>query len=364
VPDHRPVVEFKAIAKAYHGQKVLDGFNLSIAEGEFLTLLGPSGCGKTTLLRLLAGFETPDAGDILLDGERVNALTPDRRNVNTVFQSYALFPHLSVFDNVAFGLRMKKTPRLELRKRVEHALAAVHLPEYGHRLPGQLSGGQQQRVALARALVNRPRVLLLDEPLSALDSKLRRAMQVELKALQRQLGITFLFVTHDQEEALSMSDRVVVMRAGMVEQIGGPREIYELPASLFVAQFVGESNLLQGRVSERVDADSFAALVEGLACVLRLAKSFNVGDRFSVLLRPEDLHLVDPSDPSARLRGQLVEQIYKGMTLECVVELDSGKRLSASAFFDPEEHALDFQIGQRVGLSWVGGREVVLRSMD
>ena len=357
-----PVVAFQSIAKSYHGVTVLDGFDLAIAEGEFLTLLGPSGCGKTTLLRLLAGFETPDSGDILLDGERVNLLPPDQRQVNTVFQSYALFPHLSVFDNVAFGLRMKKIPAMEIRERVEQALQAVDLPAYGKRKPGQLSGGQQQRVALARAMVNRPRVLLLDEPLSALDSKLRRAMQVELKALQRQLGITFVFVTHDQEEALSMSDRVVVMNAGQIEQIGQPREIYEKPSSRFVAQFVGESNLLDGFVTERLTGDSCKANVEGLACVLREAESFQVGDHFNVLLRPEDFHLVAASDPSARLRGQLVEKIYKGMTLDSVVELDNGKRLSASEFFDQEDHAVDeFQIGMRVGVSWVAGRERVLK---
>ncbi len=358
----KPVVQFQSISKSFGANTVLRSLNLTIVEGEFLTLLGPSGCGKTTLLRLLAGFELPDSGDILLDGARVNALPPDRRNVNTVFQSYALFPHLSVFDNVAFSLRMKKIPSMELQERVEQALAAVDLPEFGTRKPRQLSGGQQQRVALARALVNRPRVLLLDEPLSALDSKLRKAMQVELKALQRQLGITFVFVTHDQEEALSMSDRVVVMRNGVIEQIGGPREIYEKPANLFVAQFVGESNLLEGIVTARLDGSSLAAKVEGLDCVLRLAKSYHMGDRFNVLLRPEDLHLVDPSDPSARLSGQLVEQIYKGMTLDCVVELDSGKRLFASEFFDQEEHARDFQVGQRVGVSWIGGRERVLKN--
>ncbi len=362
MPDKLPVVEFKSIAKAYSHRQILDCFDLSVAEGEFLTLLGPSGCGKTTLLRLLAGFETPDAGDILLDGERVNALPPDRRNVNTVFQSYALFPHLSVFDNVAFGLRMKKLPAKDIRERTEQALATVHLHEYGQRKPGQLSGGQQQRVALARALVNRPRVLLLDEPLSALDSKLRRAMQLELKALQRQLGITFVFVTHDQEEALSMSDRVVVLRSGVIEQVGGPREIYEQPASLFVAQFVGESNLLAGIITRKLDADSFAAVVEGLPCALRQAQPFTVGDHFSVLLRPEDIHLLAPSAPSVRLRGKLVEQIYKGMTLDSVVELDGGKRLFASEFFDQHEPACAFQIGQRVGVSWVGGRETILPS--
>ncbi len=355
-----PIVEFKSIAKSYSGLKVLDGFNLSIEEGEFLTLLGPSGCGKTTLLRLLAGFEMPDHGEIFLNGECVNHLPPDRRNVNTVFQSYALFPHLSVFDNVAFGLKMKNVAKPEIRQRVAEALAVVQLPGYGGRQSRQLSGGQQQRVALARALVNRPRVLLLDEPLSALDYKLRRAMQVELKALQRRLGITFVFVTHDQEEALSLSDRVVVLRGGVVEQIGGPREIYGNPANRFVAEFVGESNWLDGVVSGRLDEASAFAVVEGAACVVRCGQAWTENERFSLLLRPEDLRLVAPDAPEARLHGKVMEKIYKGMTLDVVVELDSGKRLLASEFFDPEDPSQDCQIGQRVGLGWIAGREQVL----
>ncbi len=355
-----PVVEFKTITKAYGGLKVLDGFNLSVEEGEFLTLLGPSGCGKTTLLRLLAGFESPDFGEIFIDGHCVNRLPPERRCVNTVFQSYALFPHLSVFDNVAFGPRMKGLGAAMVRKQVSEALASVHLAGLCDRKPRQLSGGQQQRVALARALVNRPRVLLLDEPLSALDYKLRRAMQVELKALQRQLGIAFVFVTHDQEEALSLSDRVVVLRAGIIEQIGRPQEIYEHPASRFVAEFVGESNLLDCTVSGRRQGELVEVCAEGEGCLLACARGLKAGERFALLLRPEDLRVVDPASPNARLQGIVVEKIYKGMTLDVAVRLKNGKRLIACEFFDHDNPALRFQPGQKVGLNWSANRETAL----
>jgi spermidine/putrescine transport system ATP-binding protein len=358
------VAEFQSLSKSFQTQTVLGDFNLSIEEGEFLTLLGPSGCGKTTLLRLLAGFETPDAGEVFLDGERVTHLPPDRRNVNTVFQSYALFPHLSVFDNVAFGLKMKKIAKAEIKQRVEEALAAVQLPDYGGRKPRQMSGGQQQRVALARALVNRPRVLLLDEPLSALDYKLRRAMQVELKSLQRRLGITFVFVTHDQEEALSLSDRIVVLRGGVIEQVGGPHEIYENPASRFVAEFVGESNWLDGVVSGRLDEHAAFAVVEGSACTVRCGAAWANGRDFSLLLRPEDLRLTALDSPQTILQGVVVETIYKGMTLDAVVALDSGKRLFASEFFDSENAAQNWRVGQRVGLSWLAGRERVMEGFS
>jgi spermidine/putrescine transport system ATP-binding protein len=249
-----PVVSLRGLRKSFDGKPVIRALDLDIAHGEFLTLLGPSGCGKTTVLRLIAGFEQSDAGSILIDGTDVAGLPPDRRQVNTVFQSYALFPHMSVRDNVAFGLEMKKVPRTEISARVSEALATVQLQGYEARKPHELSGGQQQRVALARALVNRPRVLLLDESLSALDYKLRKQMQGELKALQRKLGITFVFVTHDQEEALAMSDRVVLLNEGRVAQAGPPREIYERPANLFVARFVGEANIFDGVVSGSEDA--------------------------------------------------------------------------------------------------------------
>jgi spermidine/putrescine transport system ATP-binding protein len=356
-----PIVEFRAVVKRYDGKTILPGLDLSVAEGEFLTLLGPSGCGKTTALRLLAGFEAPDAGEVRLDGVRVDALPPNRRNVNTVFQSYALFPHLTVFDNVAFGLRMSQTPRAEIAGRVMGALAGVRLEDLAGRKPHQLSGGQQQRVALARALVNRPRVLLLDEPLSALDYRLRKEMQRELKELQSRLGLTFLFVTHDQEEALSMSDRVAVMRGGVIEQIGTPRDIYESPASRFVAGFVGESNFLDGEVVGLPGPGRIAARVEGLDCVLRCERRCAVGDKVLVLLRPEDLRLLALGQAGpGRLAGTILAKTYKGMTLDTVIALDNGKTLMASEYFSEDHPAFDYAIGQRVAVNWVAGWETVL----
>ncbi|MDD1651298.1 MAG: spermidine/putrescine ABC transporter ATP-binding protein PotA, partial [Methylococcaceae bacterium] len=337
--------------------------DLSVAEGEFLTLLGPSGCGKTTALRLIAGFETPDSGAVLLDGQCVNAIPPERRHVNTVFQSYALFPHMTIADNVAFGLKMKKTPRAEIGDRVKEVLERVQLTDFGDRKPDQLSGGQQQRVALARALINRPRVLLLDEPLSALDYRLRKAMQRELKALQRQFGLTFIFVTHDQEEALSMSDRVVVMRSGMIQQIGAPREIYENPVNRFVAQFVGESNILDGVVTGLPDSSLIQAHVEGLIYTLRSVRPFLLGDGLHVLLRPEDLRvsvLSEGNVPAGQWGGKIVEKTYKGVTLDTSIRLDSGKTLLASEFFGEDYPAFDYVLGQRVSVGWVPGWETVL----
>ena len=356
-----PIAQFRAVVKRYDGKTILPGLDLTIAEGEFLTLLGPSGCGKTTALRLLAGFETPDAGEVLLDGECVNRLPPNRRNVNIVFQSYALFPHMTVFDNVAFGLKMTKTPRAEIAERVIAALEGVRLADLAARKPHQLSGGQQQRVALARALVNRPRVLLLDESLSALDYRLRKEMQRELKELQTRLGLTFIFVTHDQEEALSMSDRVAVMRNGAIEQIGTPREIYESPASRFVAEFVGESNLLDGVVAGLPEPGKIAARLEGLDCLLRCERLYAIGDPIQVLLRPEDLRLEATADVTeGRLGGKILAKTYKGMTLDTVIELDSGKTLMASEFFDEDNPAFDYELGQRVAVGWVPNWETVL----
>jgi ABC-type Fe3+/spermidine/putrescine transport system ATPase subunit len=238
------------VAKRFGSTRVLARVSLDIDQGEFLTILGASGSGKTTLLRLVAGLEIPDEGEIWMAGERLDTLPPHRRRVNTVFQHYALFPHLSVFENVAYGLRVQKVHRAEIPERVKSALAMVKMGEFAVRSPSQLSGGQQQRVALARALVNRPRLLLLDEPLSALDASLRRQMQIELKSLQREVGISFLFVTHDQEEAMALSDRIALLRAGVVEQVSTPREIYNRPASAYTAQFIGQTNLLRGRVEQ------------------------------------------------------------------------------------------------------------------
>lgn len=262
----------------------------------FLTLLGPSGCGKTTVLRLIAGLETVDSGRIMLDNEDITHVPAENRYVNTVFQSYALFPHMTVFENVAFGLRMQKTPAAEITPRVMEALRMVQLETFAQRKPHQLSGGQQQRVAIARAVVNKPRLLLLDESLSALDYKLRKQMQNELKALQRKLGITFVFVTHDQEEALTMSDRIVVMRDGRIEQDGTPREIYEEPKNLFVAGFIGEINMFNATVIERLDEQRVRANVEGRECNIYVNFAVEPGQKLHVLLRPEDLRVEEIND--------------------------------------------------------------------
>ncbi|HKW87178.1 MAG TPA: ABC transporter ATP-binding protein [Candidatus Acidoferrales bacterium] len=244
------LIDIRSVSKSFGKRRVLQNISLDIAAGEFLTILGESGSGKTTLLRLIAGFEQLDSGEIWMAGERLDVLPPYRRRVNTVFQSYALFPHLSVFQNIAYGLRIRGVPKVEIDERVQQALGMVKMAEYLHSSPAKLSGGQQQRVALGRALVNRPQLLLLDEPLSALDANLRRQMQLELKSLQREVGITFLFVTHDQEEAMALSDRIALLRAGQIEQIASPREIYNFPATAYTARFIGQTNLLRGQIRD------------------------------------------------------------------------------------------------------------------
>jgi len=299
-----PIIDIRNVSMRFDDTLVLDDISLSIANGEFLTFLGPSGCGKTTLLRLLAGFESPTSGDIFINGQRMNDVPPHRREVNTVFQSYALFPHMTVFENVAFGLRRKKLPASEIKGRVAEMLALVKLEGLGGRRPAQLSGGQQQRVALARAVVNRPLVLLLDEPLSALDFKLRTQMQMELKHLQRRLGITFVFVTHDQAEAFAMSDRVAVMSSGHITQRGTPQEIYENPQNLFVASFVGEINILDAVITGHAP-DHLEATIEGRRGALHSRRDYPDGQRVKVLLRPEDLRLSRPEDPDGG-RGLLL----------------------------------------------------------
>ncbi|MEV4747197.1 ABC transporter ATP-binding protein [Streptosporangium amethystogenes subsp. fukuiense] len=305
-----PAVRLTGLRKSFGAVDAVTGVDLDIADGEFFAMLGPSGSGKTTVLRMIAGFETPSAGTVELGGVDVTRLAPFERDVNTVFQDYALFPHMNVADNVEYGLRVKRVPRAERRERALAALASVRLEGMERRRPGQLSGGQRQRVALARALVNRPRVLLLDEPLGALDLKLREEMQVELKSIQREVGITFLFVTHDQEEALTMSDRVAVFDRGRIEQVGTPAEIYERPASTFVAGFVGTSNLISGRAAQAV-----------------------LGREGTFSVRPEKLRLagldetVDGTEHSAT--GTVAEVVYAGPATRFVVELDAGGRLIA-----------------------------------
>lgn len=309
----------KAFGQGAAAVRALDDVSVEIAKGEFFTLLGPSGCGKTTLLRLIAGFEMPSGGRILLDGQDVTDLPPNRRPVNTVFQSYALFPHLTVAENVAFGLEMQGRPRDEVQATVARMLALVKLDALASRRPAQLSGGQQQRVALARALAPRPKVLLLDEPLSALDLKLRKEMQVELKRLQHETGITFVFVTHDQEEALTMSDRIGVMSAGRIQQLGTPREIYTRPANRFVADFIGETNFLPGEAapgSVRLD------------CGVTVPVGGSRAGRVTVTVRPEQLRLA-ASEEAGALTGRITNLIYFGTDMHAHVALPCGSALVA-----------------------------------
>lgn len=358
----RALLNLNNLSKTYGGNRVLDNFDLTIFDGEFFTLLGPSGCGKTTVLRMIAGLEDTDTGNIQLDGQDIGQVPAEKRPINTVFQSYALFPHMTVFDNVAFGLRMSGVAKEEIAPRVAEALEMVRLGDFAQRKPTELSGGQQQRVAIARAVVNRPKLLLLDESLSALDYKLRQQMQIELKRLQRKLGITFVYVTHDQEEALSMSDRVVVMNKGKVQQLGTPREIYEQPSNLFVAKFIGEINQLSGEIIAIDGNHEYEVKVEGLKWRLHAEHNFKVGDKVNVLLRPEDVRVeyIDDPHPDQYLVGTVIERNYKGKTLDSMIRLPSGIEVIASEFFDEDDPSFDYSLNQKVAIKWVPGWEVVL----
>lgn len=325
-------VELNSVFKFFHSEPVVNGINLNIRSGEFFSILGPSGCGKTTTLRLIAGFETADAGQVLIEGQLMNHVPPYRRPVNTVFQSYALFNHLNVWDNIAFGLRQRKINRAEMLSRVALALKLVKMEQLRDRFPSQLSGGQQQRVALARALVNRPTVVLLDEPLAALDLKLRQEMQVELSNLHLDLGLTFIFVTHDQEEALSLSDRIAVMHQGKIEQVGSPKEIYEQPHTPFVADFIGNTNLFPGQITA-IDHPRLQILTQnGLKIIVQPQDNTVCQSTKSVVvsIRPEKIHLsLDlPSVQFNCFEGRLLQVMYLGTHVQYLVELLSGDRLT------------------------------------
>ena len=330
------IIDLKNISKSFDGEQVLDHINLYIRENEFITLLGPSGCGKTTTLRIIAGFETPDEGEVTFEGKRLNDIPPYKRSINTVFQKYALFPHLNVYENVAFGLRIKKEKDEHIRARVKDMLAMVNLKGFEKRNVNTLSGGQQQRVAIARALINDPKVLLLDEPLGALDLKLRKDMQNELKNIQHKTGITFIYVTHDQEEALSMSDTVVVMENGKIQQIGTPTDIYNEPKNAFVADFIGESNIVDG-----VMLEDFKAKFSGhvFDC---LDKGFAANEPVDVVVRPEDVDVV-PLD-RAMLSGTVTSVTFKGVHYEIIVDIGGFKWMIQTTDFVGENEKIGLYI--------------------
>ncbi len=310
--ESQPIILLKNISKKFGQTEVLNNLNLYVLKNEFVTLLGPSGCGKTTTLRIIGGFETQDSGDIFFEGERINNLPPYQRNVNTVFQKYALFPHMNVYENIAFGLKIKKLDKAVISKKVDEMLEMVNLQGFQKRSVESLSGGQQQRVAIARALVNQPEVLLLDEPLGALDLKLRKEMQVELKNIHKRTGITFVYVTHDQEEALTMSDTIVVMNKGKIQQIGTPQMIYNEPKNAFVADFIGESNIIKGKMLKDYSVEFAGHVFE---C---LDKGFEVNEDIDVVVRPEDIKLTSPEN--AMITGLVKSVTFKGVHFEMLVE--------------------------------------------
>lgn len=329
------LIELKAIDKVFEdGEQLMDNLNLEIKRGEFVTLLGPSGCGKTTILRMLGGFDKPTRGEILLDGQDISNIPPNKRPINTVFQKYALFPHLNVYDNIAFGLKLKNVDKKTQDEKVKRALEMVDLEGFEKRSIDTLSGGQQQRIAIARAVVNEPDVLLLDEPLSALDAKMRKEMQIELKEMHRKLGITFIFVTHDQEEALTMSDKIVVMSDGEIQQIGTPEEIYNEPKNLFVADFIGESNIFKGKMVGKLQASFGGAVFE---CV----DDYEQGTVIDAIVRPEDVRIVPENE--GKIKGNVISCDFKGTFYIVSIECDKA---------EIEAHSLkSYKLGERVGVT-------------
>ncbi|NLV76757.1 MAG: ABC transporter ATP-binding protein [Tissierellia bacterium] len=328
-------IDLKNISKEYYGVQVLNDINLYIRKNEFLTLLGPSGCGKTTTLRIIGGFEQPTEGRVIFEGKDITNLPPYERQINTVFQKYALFPHMDVFDNIAFGLKIKKMPKDEIKVRVKEMLRLVNLEGFENRTIDSLSGGQQQRVAIARALVNEPKVLLLDEPLGALDLKLRKEMQTELKRMQQRVGITFIYVTHDQEEALTMSDTVVVMDKGIIQQIGTPIDIYNEPNNAFVAKFIGESNIVDGIMHEDYVVEFTGRI---FPCV---DKGFDKKEIVDVVIRPEDLEITSPEE--GQIKGKITSVTFKGVHYEIMVQDGEIEWMIHSTIMKP--------VGTEIGMS-------------
>jgi spermidine/putrescine transport system ATP-binding protein len=354
-----PVVSLDHVSKRFGNYVAVHEAHFDIGSGEFFSMLGPSGCGKTTTLRMIAGFEQPSGGRILLEGKDVSRVPPYRRNVNTVFQHYALFPHMNVRDNIAFGPRSQKLPDTEVTKRVEEMIDVVRLRVFADRRPAQLSGGQQQRVALARALVNYPSALLLDEPLGALDLKLRQAMQIELKRIQRDVGITFIYVTHDQEEALTMSDRIAVMNEGRVDQIGTPEDIYYRPTTEFVASFIGVANLLPAVIVTPGEADAVARVCGALVPVPSGSDGLAAGATATLVLRPERIQLsATPSDSPAAIRGKLETVIFQGAVMYFAVRAGDGAEIVCH--LDQDELSPGLEPGRTVWLTWDRGASRLL----
>jgi spermidine/putrescine transport system ATP-binding protein len=348
-------VELKRVFKAFGSEVAVRNLNMSVKQGEFFSILGPSGCGKTTTLRLIAGFETPTSGDILVQGRNMVRVPPFRRPINTVFQSYALFDHMTVKDNIAFGLKIKQMAGAKVRERVAEALSLVKMEAFANRYPNQLSGGQQQRVALARALVNRPAVMLLDEPLGALDLKLRKQMQVELSNLHRQIGVTFIMVTHDQEEALSLSDRIAVMNNGEIEQVGTPSDIYDRPLTPFVADFIGDTNLLTGQIEQQDPTSLKVVTQSGLQVVVQASQAQSTLTPalkpVVVSIRPEKIHLsLEPQTDNVNCyQGQVSHVMYLGTHIHCVVRLTSGDRLTV---LQPNRAGATMSVDTPVHVHW------------
>ena len=357
----KTIVSLMNVDKLYGDNHVVKNMNMNIAEGEFLTLLGPSGCGKTTTLRMISGFEMPSSGTIKVQGERVDKKEPYQRDVNTVFQNYALFPNMNVYDNVAYGLRVKKVPKNEIKERVLEALKMVQLEGFEKRRITQMSGGQKQRVAIARAIINRPKVLLLDEPLGALDLKLRKQMQIELKRLQKKLGITFVYVTHDQEEALTMSDRIAIINQGRIEQLAAPKDIYEHPKTKFVASFIGETNLLDAMVLS-IDGDKAVIGTEvGKATVmLDPKKKIKVSDGVAVSVRPENMKFSKTPVEGFSIKGVVKEQIFVGNLIKMMITLNDGTEIRINRF-DADDLA---ENGELLYLYWDLQKGVVIKEKN
>lgn len=348
------ILKVENLKKSYGAKEVIKNFDLEVYEGEFLTLLGSSGCGKTTILRAIAGLDPVSDGHIYIDGKDVTMLDPKYREVNTIFQNYALFPLMSVEKNIGFGLKMKKVPNKEIKKRVEEMLELVHLQGYEKRKPKELSGGEQQRVSLARGLINNPKVLLLDEPLSALDQKLRKDMQLELKQLQKKLGITFIYVTHSQDEALTMSDRIVLLKDGKIEQLGTPVKIYEHPNSLYTASFLGESNLFQGIVSKVEDEFTYVNVEN--ATLKILSQKYEVGDLLDIILRPENIKIYLEKKTEGMLEGKISECVYNGAYTNLMIRVN--KKLINAMFLGNDKL---YSRGQIVYISWDIEDAIVLK---